>query len=82
MMDKIAKNREHMLFTYAPCSVSTQKHWIPHPVYPCCSWENNYHNEQVHEISNNIACATSKASDQPAHTRSRIRAFASCLSIL
>ena len=31
----------------------------------------------VHEISNNVVCATSKASDQPAHMRSRIRAFAS-----
>ena len=39
-------------------------------------------NESVHEISNNVACATSKASDQPAHTRSLIRAFASRLSIL
>ena len=38
--------------------------------------------EQVHVISNNVACATSKASDQPAHTRSLIRAFASRLSIL
>ena len=27
-------------------------------------------NEPVHEISNNVVCATSKASDQPAHTRS------------
>ena len=36
----------------------------------------------VHEISNNLVCATSKASDQPAHTRSLIRAFASRLSIL
>ena len=26
-------------------------------------------NEPVHEISNNVVCATSKASDQPAHTR-------------
>ena len=26
--------------------------------------------EPVHEISNNVVCATSKASDQPAHTRS------------
>ena len=26
--------------------------------------------EQVHEISNKVVCATSKASDQPAHTRS------------
>ena len=33
-------------------------------------------NEPVHEISNNVVCVTSKASDQPAHTRSLIRAFA------
>ena len=38
--------------------------------------------EPVHEISNNVVCATSKAPDQPAHTRSLIRAFASLLSIL
>ena len=38
--------------------------------------------EPVHEISNNVVCATNKASDQPAHTRSLIRAFASRLSIL
>ena len=38
--------------------------------------------EPVHEISNNKVCATSKASDQPAHMRSLIRAFASRLSIL
>ena len=37
--------------------------------------------EPWHEISNNVVCATSKASDQPAHTRSLIRAFASRLSI-
>ena len=37
--------------------------------------------EQRHEISNNVVCATSKASDQPAHTHSLIRAFASCLNI-
>ena len=39
-------------------------------------------NEPVREISNNVVCATSKASDQPAHTRSLIRAFAGRLSIL
>ena len=33
--------------------------------------------EPVHEISNNVVCATSKASDQPAHTCNLIRAFAS-----
>ena len=38
--------------------------------------------EPVHEISINVVCATSKASDQPAHTRSLIRAFSSRLSIL
>ena len=39
-------------------------------------------NEPRHEISNNVVCATSKASDQPAHTRSLIRAFTSRLNIL
>ena len=39
-------------------------------------------NEPRHEISNNVVCATSKGSDQPAHTRSLIRAFAGRLHIL
>ena len=34
-------------------------------------------NEPVYEISNNVVCVNSNASDQPAHTRSLIRAFAS-----
>ena len=38
--------------------------------------------EPIHEISNNVVCATSKASDKPAHTHSLIRALASRLSIL
>ena len=38
--------------------------------------------EPQHVISNNVVCATSKASDQPAHRRSLIRAFASRLNIL
>ena len=38
--------------------------------------------EPVHEISNNVVCVTSKASDQPAHTGSLIRGFASRLHIL
>ena len=38
--------------------------------------------EPVHEISNNVVCSTSKALDQPAHTRRLIRAFASRLNIL
>ena len=39
-------------------------------------------NEPRHEISNIVVCATSKDSDQPAHTHSLIRAIASCLNIL
>ena len=39
-------------------------------------------NDPWHGISNNVVCATSKASDLPAHTRSLIRAFASGLHIL
>ena len=38
--------------------------------------------EPRHEISNNVVCVTSKASDQPAHTRSLIIAFACRLNIL
>ena len=38
--------------------------------------------EPRHEISNNVVYETSKSSDQPAHTRSLIRAFASRLNIL
>ena len=38
--------------------------------------------ELQHKISKNVVCATSKGSDQPAHTHSLIRVFASCLNIL
>ena len=37
---------------------------------------------RLHEISNNVVGGTSKASDQPAHKRSLIRAFACRLNIL
>ena len=37
--------------------------------------------EPRHEISNNVVCATSEASDQHAHMRSLLRAFASHLNI-
>ena len=37
--------------------------------------------EPRHEISNNVVCVTSKASDQPAQSRSLIRALASRLNI-
>ena len=38
--------------------------------------------EPVHEISNNVVCETGKASVQPSHTRSLIRAFACRLNVL
>ena len=38
--------------------------------------------EPRHEISDNLVCATSKALDQPAHSRSLIRAYACRLNIL
>ena len=38
--------------------------------------------EPWHEISNNLVCAASKGSDQPAHMHSLIRAFANCLNVL
>ena len=44
--------------------------------------EQRYNIEPWHEISNNVVCATSKCSDQPAHMRSLIRAFASHLHII
>ena len=54
--------------------------WKKYPLPPWSQQQTRI--EPVHEISNNVVCATSKASDQPAHTRSLIRAFASRLSIL
>ena len=41
-----------------------------------------YKIEPRHEISNNVVCATSEVSDQPAHSRSLIRAFASRMNII
>ena len=52
-----------------------------------CLWSIYFNNlpfkivKPVHEISKNVVCANSKASDQPAHTRSLIRASASRLNI-
>ena len=47
-----------------------------------CSNMHMRRSEPVPEISNNVVCVTSKASDQPAHMRSLIRVFASRLNIL
>ena len=45
-------------------------------------WQNPKTYEHQHDISDNVVCSTSKASDQPAHTHGLIRGFASCLNIL
>ena len=39
-------------------------------------------NEPCHDISNNVVCATSKCSDQPAQKRSLTRAFACDMNII
>ena len=51
-------------------------------IFPILGCQKFVINEPVHEISNNVVGANSKASDQPAHTRNLIRAFASGLIIL
>ena len=57
-----------------------KKHFSLSVLTHCVSDATPY--EPVHEISNNVVCTTSKASDQPAHTRCLIRAFACRLNIL
>ena len=42
----------------------------------CCQLFTPAAYEPRHEIFNNVVCVTSKASDQPALTRSLLRAFA------
>ena len=49
------------------------------------NWQTEFRDillEPWHGISNNVVCATSKASDQPGHMRSLIRASASLLNFL
>ena len=67
--DEVGVHIYHMITTYRlPLSFET-------------ATEISLSNEPEHKISNNVVCATSKASNQPAHMRSLIRAFASHLSI-
>ena len=77
-------NKPCMLLLQQPCILKkSQRKWeCPKSSFWICSSFVTLWYEPVHEISNNVVCATSKASDQPAHTRSLIRAFASRLSIL
>ena len=68
---------ENQIKTNEVQHVSNKKVLTQTPWLLCC-----LSNEPVHEISNNVVCATSKASDQPARMRSLIRAFASGLSMI
>ena len=54
---------------------STYRNLIYKPTYECSI-------RHEHEISNNVVCATSKASDQPAHTHSLIIAFPMSVKLL
>ena len=72
---QIVRAKENLKLSYGgpsqgQASGTNQSHYTDYIIEP---W---------HEISNNVACATSKASDQPVHMRSLIRAFASRLNIL
>ena len=64
----------YKLYTSAHCC------WIKEVFFIYQLYINTY--EPRHKISNNVVCAASKASDQPAHMRCLIRAFASRLNIL
>ena len=46
------------------------------------TWNSSEEKEPRHEISNNVVYAISKASDQPEHMRSLVRAFACRLTML
>ena len=71
------KENDHFMVIFLKfLNVKLQGMKIWEPKYDCAIYEPR------HEIANNVVCATSKASDQPAHTHSLIRALASCLNIL
>ena len=61
---------------------SSKLHFLQTRINSTRKWIGTHKNEPVHEISYNVVCATSEASDQPAHMRSLIRAFPSRLSIV
>ena len=69
---------QHSAFGKSIEPVTNQSQVLHSTIEPPCSKRV----EPWHGISNNHVCATSKVSDQPAHTGSLIRAFASCLNIL
>ena len=76
-----SNNRNWIAFTIIDCFYNYRlpyNSWLL--IYLLIYFDRLY--EPPHEISYNVVCATSKASDQPAHMRSLIWAFASRLNIL
>ena len=81
IVTRITQSKDHSLLLYPiitdhmqPLNAENYIHFLSY------FYQGTY--ELRHEISNNLVCATSKASDQPAHTRSLIRAFACRLNII
>ena len=73
----------HHIFKFQPNPSWAKKgQTVTRPYFAPPALMNNIKFEPRHKISNNVVCATTKASDQPAHTHSLIRAFASHLNIL
>ena len=75
-MDFIATIEESLMMEYV-C--------MPMKVFVDLDQDNNLFlnlSRGIDGISNNVVCATSKASDQPAHMHSLIRTFASHLNVL
>ena len=77
----LSDTQKQVLSHRVPTSADSSDSLYDSVIFPRCMSKSNPINEPVHEISNNVVCAASKASDQTAHTRSLIRAFASRLSI-
>ena len=85
-IDSIKEQDLHMnyfLLMHLQCiKMLYAKHMFDRKKYLIINILGDYILEPRHEVSNNVVCATSKGSDQPAQTRSLIRAFASHLNIL
>ena len=74
----------HTLQSLMTPDLILEKRCIFYYACPKCSYDMSmqFRYEPRHEISNNVVNVTGKTSDQPAHTRSLIRAFASRLNII
>ena len=80
-VETVRNYKHHSLLSHSCHLIAIQLYlYIKHLFYPVNIDIKLY--EPRHEISINVVYANSKASDQPAHMRSLIGAFASRLNIL